>query len=437
LLESLEDRWLLSYQITDLGSLPGGNGESFANGINDSGQVVGLAFINNPHGHAFLWDAANGMQDLGTLPGDSFSDAIGINNSGQVVGCSYTTFTLRHAFLWDATSGMQDLGTLGGSFSCAFGINHSGQVVGYSAMANSSSHAFLWDASNGMQDLGILPGGTHSFAGGINDSGQVVGYSDTVGTRGFGHAFLWQNGAMTDLGTLPGDGDSYANGINNSGQVVGESRGDPSHAFLWDAVHGMQDLGTLGRNASAYGINSNGQVVGRSEVFDPSFGDYVDHAFVWQNGTMSDLNNLIPPGSGLTLFEATAINNAGQIVGGGIHNNQDRAFLLTPDSSAITAPARKVHFTSSDAPAVLLFGMRNTESGTRNAESPGSSFRTLHSEVRIDKATVPGTSDAAAPAGRTVQNATDALFARSHRTQAAIPSTGWETEGLELGLVSK
>src|SRR5438093_11071320 len=54
-----------SYVIADLGTL-GGSG-STAYGINASGQVVGLANVNNDGGvHAFLHDAT-GMHDLGTL----------------------------------------------------------------------------------------------------------------------------------------------------------------------------------------------------------------------------------------------------------------------------------------------------------------------------------------------------------------------------------
>jgi hypothetical protein len=41
ILEALEDRCLLSYSITDLGTL--GGGASYAHGINTSGQVVGEA----------------------------------------------------------------------------------------------------------------------------------------------------------------------------------------------------------------------------------------------------------------------------------------------------------------------------------------------------------------------------------------------------------
>lgn len=44
-----------------------------------------------------------------------------------------------------------------------------------------------------------------------------------------------------------------------------------------------------------------------------------------------NLNNLIPPGSGFTLDNATAINDNGQIVTSGSNApGQEYAFLLTP-----------------------------------------------------------------------------------------------------------
>jgi probable HAF family extracellular repeat protein len=339
LVERLEERCLLSYQITDLGT-------SFPTGINNSGQVVGGLYTGFTI-HAFLWDVDNGMQDLGTLGGIN-SGATGINDSGQVVGASSTPSGAAHAFLWDATNGMQDLGTLPGDYSSeADGINDSGQVVGYSQAAGGPCHAFLWDASNGMQDLGTL-GGTVSRAYGINDSGQVVGYSQAAG--GPLHAFLWDaaNG-MQDLGTLPGDYSSEAYGINDSGQVAGQSyvpgESGPFHAFLWDATNGMQDLGALPGSigSSASGINDSGQVVGGSGFYDPITEGYYSRAFLWQNGTITDLTSLLPPDTGWTLSGSNAINNAGQIVGAGQqYDNPDHGYLLSPDSSAVPAPASAV-----------------------------------------------------------------------------------------------
>src|SRR2546421_1981763 len=59
--------------------------------INDAGQVAGATGVLLPNGtaanHAVLWQ--NGaIIDLGTLPGGNGSYANGINNAGQVVGMS-------------------------------------------------------------------------------------------------------------------------------------------------------------------------------------------------------------------------------------------------------------------------------------------------------------------------------------------------------------
>ena len=57
-------------------------------------------------------------------------------------------------------------------------------------------------------------------------------------------------------------------------------------------------------------------------------GVIVGGPFVYSNGTLQNLNNLIPPGSGFTLDNATGINNNGQII---VHGS-GHAFLLTPTS---------------------------------------------------------------------------------------------------------
>jgi probable HAF family extracellular repeat protein/predicted outer membrane repeat protein len=223
--------------------------------------------------------------------------AYGINDAGQVVGCRWSIGGER-AFLWDRTTGMMNLGTLGGSWSVARAINDAGQVIGWSRTAGGENHAFLWDKTGGMIDLGTLPGRSHSGPGGINNASQVVGASGT--------AFLWQDGKMIDLGVL-GDSPSAALGINNRGQVVGYSYLDrlsgTYHAFLWDSINGMRDLGILPNSycncSSAYGINDRGQIVGISG----------DNVFLWEDGEMTDLGTLGQ------YSEICTINDTGQVVG--------------------------------------------------------------------------------------------------------------------------
>jgi probable HAF family extracellular repeat protein len=132
-----------------------------------------------------------------------------------------------------------------------------------------------------MHDLGTL-GGRRSIAFDINDAQQIVGCSETA--AGDDRAFLSDEGRLTDLGTL-GGAHSYAYGINGAGVIIGRSyleSGERTHAFLYEA------------------------------------------------GTMIDLNSLIDPHSGWELFEARAINGRGQITGWGMCNGSVGAFLLTP-----------------------------------------------------------------------------------------------------------
>ena len=164
-------------------------------------------------------------------------------------------------------------------------------------------------------------GGCCSGGSAINNAGQVTGRSYTA-TDAAIHAFLYSNGQMTDLGTFGGRSSS-GSGINDAGQVTGSSETSigSSHAFLYNNGQ-MMDLGTLGGCCSSgSATNNEGQVTGSSAT---SSGD--THAFLYSNGQMTDLNDLIDPSLGITLTEATGINDHGQIVANGGLD----AYLLTP-----------------------------------------------------------------------------------------------------------
>src|SRR5204863_1646070 len=108
--------------------------------------------------------------------------------------------------------------------------------------------------------------------------------------------------------------------LNNLDTMVGyislSSASD--HAFRYSQGT-VNDLGTLGGHYSyALGINNSNIVVGGSFVDSK---DNIYHAFVWKNGTMTDLNALLAQsGAGWTLVEARAVNDAGQISGAGTLN---------------------------------------------------------------------------------------------------------------------
>jgi probable HAF family extracellular repeat protein len=350
---------------TDLGALIDGL-SSQANWISESGLIVGVAengeidplLSGFPELRAVLW--RNGrITDLGTLTeeGGYESWANAVNSGGQVVGWTTNTVsdsnsmaapgfapTQTRAFLWQHGA-MQDLGTLGmGTDAISEFLNERGQVVGYSYTGTpktsfcifpETTHSFIWDEKNKMRDLGTL-GGSCTIATGINDNGVVVG--DNVNDQAQ-RAFLWKDGAIQDLGGSIGGQNAGAQGISQSGQVAGFATlpGEVLyHATLWKRVGQMTDLGVIDQDLCSFAssINSKSQVVGASQAGTPENGCTFDNtttAFLWQNGSIFDLNTLIPPGASLHLQWAQSINDRGEIAGSGLDaagNVHD--FLLIP-----------------------------------------------------------------------------------------------------------
>lgn len=185
---------------------------------------------------------------------------------------------------------------------------------------------------------------------GIDPGGRVVGTYVRPGDS-FGRAFLW-DGKLIDLGFLPGGEFTQDNpligptniayGLNTDGQVVGASTtsGQLTHAFLWSNGT-MSDLGALaGQNRStALSINDSGQIVGYSAQAE---GIIVSNpqAVLWDRFVIYDVNSLIAPDSGWQLQQAISINNRGEIAALAQRNGQSRPVLLVPMRQPATAIRR-------------------------------------------------------------------------------------------------
>ena len=320
-----------TYTVINLGSL--GAAGTVAAGINATGEVTGYSTLSTlvptpvcvPYGnkpptckehpwHAFSY--SNGqMTDLGTVGSGNFSTASAINATGEVAGSSTTKANGGDAFVWDGK--MTDIAQqapLKGNESRANGINDSGEAVGqYAASGSGQDHAFSY--SNGTvtglpepkwaSDYGCL-----AFA--INNSGQIAGSCDD--TRGNQHLMLWDNGKFTDLGIVATASTYYplveAVSINASGQIAGWAfDGGVTDGFLYSNGT-LTSLGSFAATA----INDNGVMVGGPDIDN--------------NGTITDLNTLLPAGSP-TIQSAVGINDNGQIVATATIPS-DGSVLLTP-----------------------------------------------------------------------------------------------------------
>lgn len=316
-------------------------GDASPGGINSRGEVTGS---DSAGGFIF----SHGVFEYFS-PRAAGTD---INARGQVTGCltkeDITTGDIvgQDAFLYFRGT-LSDLGTLGGAIACGKGINSPGQVVGYSTLTGTindveNNHAFLY-AHGVLHDLGTLTGpdplgSNDSAATAINDAGQVTGYSSFSGRNTLPtHAFVFSHGVMRDIGTLGGL-ISVGQGINDSSEVAGISSLNAQgidHAFLYsDGV--MQDLGTLGGSdpqgsipSGAVAINSAGLITGYSYLAPGFQGPF--HAFLYRNGTMTDLNAAIdastPLPAGVYLMEGWAMNNEGAILATASNGH---LYVLTP-----------------------------------------------------------------------------------------------------------
>jgi probable HAF family extracellular repeat protein len=131
--------------------------------------------------------------------------------------------------------------------------------------------------------LGTL-GGNLSAATWANDAGEIVGWSTLPGEQ-VRHASAWKSAVISDLGALESLPCSSAAAINSSSQVVGE---------VDDCIS-------------------------------------IEHAALWDQGRVIDLNTFVPTSSGIVLEDADYINDRGEIIGYALlPNGDEHGYLLIP-----------------------------------------------------------------------------------------------------------
>jgi hypothetical protein len=346
------------YTLVQLGS-----GFSPAMDINDTGTVVGWWF--GPNGSkGYTWTLDSGIRPMIADPAAAArfpvytavnmpTDALRISAAGLIVGTDCgNPCSLRQAALWDPTSGLQTIGAFaaGSDTSGVGGVNATGTVVGYSYGGGYNNFGpFTWSNGTIAKLSGFI--GINGHALGVNVHGTVVGSRGT-GTRTMAFAWSPQSG-HTDIPDVAGATASTAFAINDSGVAVGRATlaGGSTVVFRWSSATGTEELQAPAGYVELLDINNAGDIVATIIT------NGIRVPYIYQGGTWTDINQLLPSGTLFRLQFVEAINNRGWIVGSGTTappTELGQGFVLIPPNQTPTAAESQMSATEdADTNAVL------------------------------------------------------------------------------------
>ena len=264
----------------------------------------------------------------------------------------------------------------------AYSVSDSGVIVGIGAydrpndvdengdsVTSTSTNGFVFDINSEsltiVEPISLLEQADLELKD-VNDAGLAIGWSsieveDSLITK----AIYLDINNPTQINSIDPfvEGVSEAVAVNNDGVMVGSALHQDERYFTAFAYNTNDnsaiDLGSLNPGfietalgfrifniSKAEDVNSLGggdfQVVGSSVVAYRQAAIY--HAFLYENGEMKDLNELIDCPAGATerdwvLAEATAINDQGVIIGNGVNNGEYKSFMLVPKAAGATPVA--------------------------------------------------------------------------------------------------
>jgi probable HAF family extracellular repeat protein len=346
------------YYVTDLGILAGTTGNnSYAMAVNDYGVVAGGsstsgnggvfatiytggAWVNIGSGFSATHGSyANAINDSGQVsgwrgPGGAYDSFIYNTNTGQ-----YTDIGAQPGVCNGVENRCADAPSVPGPDVNIGSINSSGQIVGYYITSSGPAPGYpnLFVSGGGSTSLVTTPVSNTATdltdASGINNNGVVVG-NYAAGDNPIPTGFYF-NGAEHDISNM-----TYPQAITGN-TVVGANYDYHSDTgtVTYDAMiytlgaNSATNIGTLGYadQTIPYGVSSSGTVVGTGTTSPTA--SAMD-AFVYSNGTMTDLNaQTIGPNPFSELNVAYGISpNGNYIVGDGTvaSTGYTHGFLLTP-----------------------------------------------------------------------------------------------------------
>lgn len=312
--------------------------------VNDAGDLVGWFESTNGEHHAYCYELANDA--FYALQGGTL--AHGVNNTGEIVGLNAVSPGVADAVYWGSAqaNAITLAGLSGATITVARSINEAGLISGHS-IVDGAKYAVLW--RTGDVDVGVvlppLPGAVHADAIHVSEFSTgggafVVGYSSLTpgGDPLDAQATMWavwidgeevlHSSDAIDLGVLT-NGPSQALGVNSDGTVCGRSDWWPVVEFDGQP---MQVLPTSSKAIGGHAgdINETGSIVGSVETYPRCCVPY-PRAWLWSSGKGTDLNSKVRLGRSEVLEFASAISNAGHIVGIGEFDQANAGFALVPN----------------------------------------------------------------------------------------------------------
>lgn len=267
-----------------------GGTRSTAGSIADNGLIAGQARTGATGATSmpFIRHPGEALKQIPLPAGSGFALAEGITESGTVVGTYRPASLVGNAgFRWNEATGLETLTNVDGSATIVLsGINERGTTIGY--YFNGDHNPFRWETNGDitlLERLGGVPTEYYSaFGDAINDSGTIAGGIYASGGDGAGGyvdtnlmAIWGSDGKIARTASFGADYGHALMAINSFGDTVGYtslSSFDPitqtfvDHGFavLWRAGEDPINLNDLLADKNlklegAFGINDNRQIV--------------------------------------------------------------------------------------------------------------------------------------------------------------------------------